>query len=242
MPYPVQKMLPLLLLALAIAVPAAAQSGPPLMWNGRASQRAITDLLFNNPSGHAGQGARAGRAPATSATLPFRRDPAIARQAETMTVQQVRATNAPAAEQLAQLFASKNVLAAWGQAMQPYHLSLNNVADALTANWLVLYLVANELAAPPTTAQVAGLGRQLRRVCALPGIGGKLHTSAQRQQLADYLHLQSLLLNEAQSGAEQTHDSATSAALAQQAREVAKHNMGFDPTTVKLTNNGLVKK
>ena len=226
-----------LLLALGLGAPAAAQDAPPAVATG-AGQRAISDLLFG-PTASA-QGPRA--APATSATLPFRRDAAITRRAEALTVRQVKLTNEAAGEQLGQLFASKDVLAAWGQAMQAYGLSLNNVADALTANWLVLYLCANELTAPPTAAQVAGLRRQLRRVCTLPSLAGRLRTSAQRQQLADYLHLQSLLLNQAQSGAETTQDAAASATLAQRARQVARQNMGFDPTTVQLTASGLVRK
>jgi hypothetical protein len=106
----------------------------------------------------------------------------------------------------------------------------------------VLYLCANEITAPPAAAQVAGLRRQLRRVCALPSLANRLKTSAQRQQLADYLHLQSLLLNQAQSGAETAQDTAASATLARRARQVALQNMGFDPTTVRLTTNGLVRK
>lgn len=220
----------LLLPALLLAAPAAAQATGPAVLGNYAGQRALSEVLFHP--------ARA----AASATLPFQRDTALTRQAEALTVRQVAGTSAPAGKQLARLFASKDVLAAWGEALQAYGLELNNVADALTANWLVLYLSANQLATPPSAAQVAGLRRQLRRVCALPGIGGRLQTSAQRQQLADYLHLQSLLLNEAQSGAEASHDATARAALAQRARQVAQHNMGFDPTTVRLTAGGLVRK
>ena len=214
----------------APTAPALAPAGGPTVLSGYAGQQALAEVLFH-PS-----------AAAASATLPFRRDTALTHQAEALTVRQVAGTSAPAGEQLARLFASQDVLATWGTALRQFGLGLDNVADALTANWLVLYLSANQLAAPPTAAQVAGLRRQLRRVCALPGIGGRLQTSTQRQQLADYLHLQSLLLNEAQSGAEASHDAAARAALAQRARQVAQQNMGFDPTTVRLTATGLVKK
>jgi hypothetical protein len=229
-----QVLLPLLFV-FSLRSPAPAQTAPPAVLSGTAGQRAITGLLFGKPAGRASQ-------PAASATLPFRRDAAITRQAEALTVRQVKLTNATAGEQLGQLFASKDVLAAWGEAMQAYGLTLTNVADALTANWLVLYLCANEITAPPAAAQVAGLRRQLRRVCALPSLANRLKTSTQRQQLADYLHLQSLLLNQAQSGAETAQDTAASATLARRARQVARQNMGFDPTTVRLTTNGLVRK
>ena len=223
--------LPLLLAVFAVA-PTLAQttSAPPTVLGGAGG--ALVAAAVFGPAG----------AKTAGTTLPFRRDPAITRQAEALTVQQVRATNEAAAEQLAQLFASREVLAAWGEALQQFSLGLDNVADALTANWLVLYLCANQQDAPASAAQVAGLRRQLRRVCALPGIGGKLKTSAQRQQLADYLHLQSLLLNQTQSGNEQSHDAQASATLAQRARQIARQNMGFDPTTVRLTDKGLVRK
>lgn len=218
-------------LALLLAAPGRAQQAPPTVVEGSAMQQAIAKVLFEAGS----------RAPA-GATLPFRRDPAIRRQAEAQTVRQVSATNEAAGAQLSQLFASRDVLAAWGEAMQAYNLRLDNVADALTANWLVLYLSANQLADPPPAAQVAALGRQVRRVCALPGLADKLKTSAQRQLLADYLHLQSLLLNQAQTTAETTHDATASATLAERARQIAQHNMSFDPTTVVLTPRGLVRK
>lgn len=225
-----------LLLATLAATPTLAQTGarpaaPPAVLGGGAGQPAVAAAMFN-PAGPQ----------AASATLPFRRDPAVRRQAEALTVQQVRATNDAAADQLALLFAGRDVLAAWGEAMQAYGLTLDNVADALTANWLVLYLSANQLPDPPPAAQVAALRRQVRRVCALPALAGRLKTAAQRQQLADYLHLQSLLLNQAQTQAEQAHDAAASQALAERARQVARQNMGFDPTTVRLTAKGLVRK
>ena len=223
---------------------------PPVLWAGYAGQPATANLLFETSAGRVAAGAKGAAArpahpaalPAVPVSLPFRRDPAIMRQVQEATVNKVKASNPAAAEQLAQVMAQHDLLAAWGEALQQFHLELNNVADAMTANWLVVYLAANQLPDQPSAAQVAGLRRQVGRLCATPGMQGLLATDAKRQELADYLHLQALLINEAQSTAEKNHDAASSVALAQQARATGQQNMGFDPTTVRLTTQGFVKK
>ena len=240
----------LLLLGLATHLHAQDYT-PPVMWEGYAGQRAMTDMLFENTTGRIVAGnkggtatrpARPSAATTTTASLPFRRDPAITRKVEQATVDKVKAGNPAAGEQMAKVMAEHDLLAAWGTALQQYHLELNNVADAMTANWLVVYLAANQIAGQPSPTQVAGLRRQLGRLCAQPNMQTLLATDAKRQELADYLHLQALLINEAQSTSEKTHDAASSAALAQQARATGQQNMGFDPTTVRLTAQGFVKK
>ncbi|MGI4875584.1 MAG: hypothetical protein ACRYFX_30890 [Janthinobacterium lividum] len=227
-----------LFLLLALPLAAAAQDyTPPVLWPGYLSQPALQQVLAppkGTPKPTPGQ--------PTAATLPFRRDPAITRRVEAGIVAGQGGSATPAGAALSQTFASQDVLVPWGEALTSFNLQLNTVADALTANWLVLYLAANEIAAPPTAAQVAGLRRQALRLCAAPSMAALLTTSTRRQEMADYLHLQAFLTNNTQSSAEQTHDAAASAALAQQARAAALQNLGFDPTTVVLTAKGLVKK
>jgi hypothetical protein len=153
-------------------------------------------------------------------------------------VEKTRATDPQGAAQMAQLFASTDVIGVIGQELAPYGLRVDNVADAYTVYWINAWLGAHGRRDEPSEAQVAAVKNQAVMVLsATPGFAAA--TDDRKQELAEALLIQAALIEGAidYAASDPTLLEQTKAAIAQGAQ-----NFGLDLYQMNLTPQGFLLK
>ncbi len=151
-------------------------------------------------------------------------------------VEKTRATDPQGAAQLAQLFASTDVIDAMGQYLAPYGLRVDNVADAYTVYWVNAWLGAQGRRDDVSADQVAAVKSQaVMALSATPGFAAA--TDAQKQELAEALLIQAALVEAAidYAASDPTLLEQTKVAIAQGAQ-----NFGLDLYQMNLTPQGFL--
>lgn len=223
------------LAALLLAAPAAAQYQmvSPMLYHGPAislrdhvnSQNAAT------PTPTPDQAAR-------PATLTYRPDPARRRDNLARFVAQVRPFDPQGADNLAQLFARGDFLASLQADLTPMGLSVDNVADAYTTYWISAWQASRGETGNPPKAQVAAVQAQTAKaLSATPAFARA--SNADKQDMAESLWLQLVVLESAVNGAKNNPEQLRSVG---QAAAQGARGMGLDVTRMTLTDQGFVAK
>jgi hypothetical protein len=151
-------------------------------------------------------------------------------------VAKTRADNPEGAAQMAQLFASTDVIGAIGKGIAPFGLRVNNLADAYTVYWTNAWLGSRGRDDTLSKQQIAAVRNQAANaLLATPGIASA--SDAGKQEMAEAMLVQAALI-EAYVGNAKSDPALMSkvkAAIAQGAK-----GMGLDLYTMTLTDNGFV--
>lgn len=169
-----------------------------------------------------------------AAPTQFHRDPALTRAKQAKLVGAVRATDPRAAAQLQKAFAGDDV-AAVAPAFRAYGFSTDDAADMTTAYWITAWDGAHARVGTATDAALAkGARAQLARVMA-PKLAGR--SDAFKQDIADTMLLQTLLIDARMTAAKAAGPAALKAASDTVYRE-ATTLLNVDLRAVDLTSNG----
>ena len=224
--------------ALALLSPAAAQ----------AQYQMVSPMLYNGPQislqNHADRSRTTGPNAANPApeaavdpgTLRYRPDPARTKANQAQFVAKTRAVDPAGADQLAQLFASTDVMAQVKTAIAPHGMRVDDLADAYTTYWITAWAATRGHNDTPDAATIAAVkGQATRAMAATPLPCGA--SDATKQELAESLWVQSALLDSSVEQAKGKPDQlkAIAAAAAQGAR-----GMGLDLAGMTLTQKGFV--
>ena len=170
----------------------------------------------------------------------FTRDPALLRAKQQKLIDGMRAQNPQAAAALQQAF-SQDIIAQIRPAFEEVGLDSDDMADMMAAYWINAWEAANGIVGQKTDrALVQGAQRQIASTIAKNPAMAKL-TDAQRQDIADTMILQSLLIAARMEGAVKQGPEAQrqmSAAIAQEAQQQTKTDM----RAVTLTADGFKPK
>jgi hypothetical protein len=164
----------------------------------------------------------------------------VSRRAQNLSqfVEKTRAIDPQGAAQMAQLFASTDVISAIGQDLAAYGLRVDNVADAYTVYWINAWLGAHGRQDDVSESQIAAVKNQAVMVLsATPQFAAA--TDGQKQELAEALLLQSALIEAAidHAASDPILLEQTKAAIAQGAQ-----NFGLDVYQMNLTSQGFLLK
>jgi hypothetical protein len=151
-------------------------------------------------------------------------------------VDKTRANNPEGAAQMAQLFASTDVISAIGKGIAPFGLKVNNLADAYTVYWTNAWLGSRGRDDTLSKQQIDSVRSQAANaLLAVPGIAAA--SDAGKQEMAEAMLVQAALI-EAYVGNAKSDPALMSkvkAAIAQGAK-----GMGLDLYTMTLTADGFV--
>ncbi len=145
-----------------------------------------------------------------------------------------RETDPQGAAQMAELFASTDVIGAIGKGIAPYGLRTNNLADAYTVYWTNAWLGSRGRDDTLSKQQVAAVRAQaVNALLAVPGVAAA--SDAQKQEMAEAMLVQTALIEAYVGNAKSDAALMTKvkAAIAQGARR-----MGLDLYAMTLTPSG----
>lgn len=215
------------LIASLLSSPAAAQ--------GVFDMGALTNTLSVEATRQS-EAARASPAPAPAA-FRFQATPEQRKRNLQQFVEKTRAVDPAGAGQLEALFAGNDVIALIGRGIAPYGLRVDDLADAYTVYWVSAWMASRGQAGENDKGQVAAVRRQsAAAMAAVPAL--KTATDAQRQEFAEALLVQAMLLD-ASVGQAQA-DPAKLEQVKAAARQGARAS-GLDLDAFELTPAGFVK-
>jgi hypothetical protein len=151
-------------------------------------------------------------------------------------VDKTRVDNPEGAAQMAQLFASTDVIGAIGKGIAPFGLRVNNLADAYTVYWTNAWLGSRGRDDTLSKQQIAAVRNQAANaLLATPGIASA--SDAGKQEMAEAMLVQAALIEAYVGNAKSDPALMTKvkAAIAQGAK-----GMGLDLYLMTLTPNGFV--
>jgi hypothetical protein len=169
-------------------------------------------------------------------SLDFRSSETLRRANLKQFAQKTRSVDPAGADQMEQMFASTDVIAAIGKWIAPYGLRTNNVADAYTVYWTNAWLGSRGRNDTLPKAQVTAVRNQAANAL----LSSPEFTSAsdsQKQEMAEALLIQAALIEASIESAKSDPSfmSKVKAAIAQGAE-----GMGLDLYRMTLTNKGFV--
>lgn len=217
-------------------LPAAAQAqyqmASPMLYNGpQISLQDHADRFQTSPTAP-----EAASEAVDPAVTRYRPDPARTKANQAQFVAKTRAVDPAGADQLAQLFASTDVMGLVGKAAAPHGLRVDDLADAYATYWIAAWTASRGNNDTPSNATIAAVRAQAARaLAATPMARGA--SDAAKQELAESLWIQSALLDTTVEQAKGKPDqlAAVGKAAAQGAR-----GMGLDLAGMTLTDKGFV--
>jgi hypothetical protein len=144
------------------------------------------------------------------------------------------------AEEMRQLVLSGRAVNEYERIAPMFGLRKNNAIDAYAFYLLAQWGVANDHRADVTRAQVAGVRRQAANAYA--SIAGELGTDALRQELAEMLVIQGVILAGVHEAAVRSGDEAALKRHAALARRGGETVFSIDPARIALTDAGFRSK
>jgi hypothetical protein len=152
-------------------------------------------------------------------------------------IAKTRAQSSENADQMAQMFASTDIFAAFAQGLAPAGLKIDNVADCYAAYWISAWEAANGIVGSQTSrTQAQAVKAQVSRALLSTPEFTK-SSAAQKQELAEALLIQTALISASAEAA--VNDPAQMEALGQAVRQGAKA-MGLDLDAMTLGEAGFV--
>jgi hypothetical protein len=143
-------------------------------------------------------------------------------------------------QEMRQLVLSRKALAEYQRVAPMLGFSANDAIDAYAFYLIAQWGVANDHRADVTRAQAAGVRRQAANAYA--GIAGRLGTDALRQEFAEMLIIQGVILAAAHEAAVRNGDDAAAKRYAALARRGGEMIFSIDPTRIRLTDAGFLTK
>lgn len=230
------------LCAMILAGPAAAQSYMPMgSFEAVAYPVAITPIPLNvsrdrSARGNAARGAAAA-APARPAAVQttYRASPQVTSRVKRQFAAFVGEHGGDEAG-LAAAMDREDFFARWGRHVAQYGLRRGDVADAMTAYWMINWQIANDVH-DVSRDQVLAVKRQV-----LSGMGGDASfrglNDAQKQEMAEALVLNFIIQSVAYEDAMKAGDTAMQARLQDAAVARFRNEMNIDLRRVRLTETG----
>lgn len=168
--------------------------------------------------------------------LGFKPSPEVRKRNYAQFVDKLRASSPQGADEMQKLFAQKDVIAEFGTALTPYGLRTDNIADAYTVYWLNAWMASRGRSDPNTPEQAQGVRRQAANAMRANPQVAKL-TDAQKQEMAEALLIQAMMLDAAMTQAKTQPDQMPQ--IQAGARAGAKA-MSLDLDQMELTATGFV--
>ena len=239
----------MMVLALALAT-ATATGGPTaaqnMGWSSVLPSMAGTDILGlalrqhmqRDPgaAARAAPGAKPGTGPA-SASLRYTPNAARRRANLAQFVARSRSADPAGAERLAQLFASGDIIERIGAAIAPLGLRVDDLADAYALWWVAAWQATQGANPTPSRAVLQAVRAQvMRAITTTPALANT--SDADRQNLAEALLTQTMLLDAMVEQARRPEEQRDIAAAAAQGAA----GMGLDLSRMRLTETGFVPR
>lgn len=243
----------ILAMSLAFASPAVV-SAQDYAFQGFAAAEAMNEMhsavrenMIVSPSGERrGGSSRAASTPPSTrqraapvGETAYRVDPAIRRKVESRIVQAVSRSDADAGRRLAEAFGRRDFVRLFDQAMGGFGLRSGDAVDALTAYWLASWGAANNYQRQPSRTQVQAVRNQVRSGFDLARAG--LTTSHSRQEFAETLIYQTILLDTAMEQAQKSGNRANIRRLGDEAQRQMRL-AGLNMRQLRLTDQGFVAR
>jgi hypothetical protein len=204
---------------------------------GGATFRSSLKNKVSSPKAAGTTKVRAPKRVASVADLSFRPSPAVRQKSNEQFFALMRSVDAEGATQLEASYPSGDLFPVLEQALAPYGMRANNVADAMTV-WMVnLWMGANGLSEDPPKSQIRAVRTQ---------IADSLRTSsdlatasdATKQELTESLLLNAAIIGSAL-GDSRVKSGEMRGAL-QTAMQQVGNSLGMDLTAVRITRTGFV--
>lgn len=200
-------------------------------------QRVDTAIGINRATGHATGSSARREAPVRVVTTyhPSREVSARVRRqfAEWMS----GLAGAPGGRRIAASMRDSDPVRSWARIVGNDELKPGDVVDAVTAYWILNWVMAND--ADSTRDEAQAVRRQVRRMMAASPGYGRLK-EAQRQEISEVLMLNFLIQHAAFTDAKARGDSETVDRLGQAAVARFKTEMGIDLNGLRLTDAGFL--
>lgn len=160
----------------------------------------------------------------------------IAAQVRDQSLAKIRAVSPAEADKTAVLLHKNDAATLWKNQTAAYGLQRNDLADAMTAHWIINYLLVNGLGeASPAAAQ--GARNQIHRLLETTPVLTRLSDS-DKQTMTEKLYLSFLYQHAALEQANKPGNAAQKAQLSTTARAQFQKDMGIDLRTFTLTSAG----
>ena len=164
--------------------------------------------------------------------LTYTPDPKVSRRVKESFKKAVQRADPGKSAHIERVLDGQDVLADFDRDMQPYGFKSNNIADAMSAYWLTMWIVANNRAVP-TVARVAAVRRQVTQNM----LGNEMVAKAslvKRQEITESLVYETMFALGQRATAEREKDRQRERELAQ----ITQTNMlknGVDLQRLRLT-------
>lgn len=141
------------------------------------------------------------------------------------------------ADHIARVLKAQDVLADFDRDMAPYGFRSNNIADAMSAYWIVMWMIANQEAIP-TRKRVAAVHQQVTQNMLSNQMLAKA-TIEQRQEMTEGLVYETMFALGQRADVERRRDYTRQRELAQVAHKNMLRN-GVDLKNLRMTSQGFV--
>lgn len=168
-------------------------------------------------------------------TLTYTPDPVVSRRVKTEFTKAVQQADPTKADHIANVMASQDVLSDFNRDMGPYRLRSTNIADAMTAYWVTMWMIANQEAIP-APERVAAARRQVTTNMMSNPMLAKA-TIEQRQEMAEGLVYETMFALGQRADAERRRDRTKQRDMAQSTQANLLKN-GVDLQGLQLTDRG----
>ena len=171
-------------------------------------------------------------------TLSFAPDPGVSKRVKSEFTQAVMRADPAKAAHIKRVMANQDVLADFDRDMAPYDLKSNNVADAMTAYWITMWMIANQKAIP-TRKRVEAAHRQI----AANLLANDMYEKAsleQRQEMTEGLIYETMFALGQRADVERRRDYARQRELATATQANMLKN-GVDLQSLRLTRTGFAR-
>ncbi|MFD2431715.1 DUF6683 family protein [Sphingobium scionense] len=167
----------------------------------------------------------------------YRVDPNVRRTVQQKLVAAVTRQNEAAGEELSATFARHDLIAMGDRALSSFGLRSGDVIDAVTIYRLAMWGAAKGLTTPPPRSAITGARMQTASTFDLAA--ARLDTPARRQEFAETLLYQAILMDLASEQAQKSRDQVTIDALGRSARQALVAS-GLNPDRMQLTSRGFI--
>ncbi|HRL21848.1 MAG TPA: hypothetical protein PLG97_08220 [Alcaligenes sp.] len=226
------------LIALA-ATPTQAQDYMASFSNGNLSADIANNILHHGLLNSRLNASAAGDAPAPAYPTRYQSDPAVTKRVKQQFADFVQSTGGDGAGIRAAM-EQQDFLGRWGSHVAAYGLQRGDVADALTAYWVLNWQIANDVRSVQR-AQVQAALQQVRRSLGGHDVFGSLN-QAQKQEMAEVLILNFIAQSIAYEDAMRANDSALQGRLQDAAVARFQNEMQVNLRTLQLGTQGFQAK
>ncbi|MBP2301082.1 DUF6683 family protein [Azospirillum picis] len=243
-PAAVMLMLALLMLALPLAAPAAAQDMPTVLPNNYVlsdilNRQRVDTVIGSATGGAAGPPQRQVPSPPPAAATTYRAAPEVSARVRRQFADWMgRQAGAEGGRRIAEAMVQRDPVRNWAQIVGGDGLRPGDLADTMASYWILNWVMANT--ADSNRAQAQAVRNQVRPIIVSNPDYARLG-EAQRQEMSEVLMLNFLVQHAAYVDAVTRGDRATIRRLGDAAVARFRNEMGVDLRRLELTNAGFVR-